>query len=85
MTLRAAVLCLVSLVPAAYASGKAPPKVCTSDASCASGESCATTTAGKRCVHLCDGARPSSCPAEQRCVKDGKAFVCRPINDGVDL
>ena len=52
---------------------------------CAAGEACVAMTNGKRCIHTCDWARPSSCPPEQRCVKDGTAFVCRAVNDGLAL
>jgi hypothetical protein len=51
---------------------------------CAAGLSCARVLAGDRCERVCDTKR-ASCPADERCVKDGISWVCHPIHDGVDL
>jgi hypothetical protein len=65
----------------------APPpttKQCKSDKECTAPKHCVKTQGGKSCAQACDP-KPGSCPEDQRCVKDGPSYVCRPINDGVDL
>jgi hypothetical protein len=58
---------------------------CSAARLCAAGLSCARVVAGDRCEQVCDAKRPSSCPEDERCVKDGASSVCRPIYDGPDL
>jgi len=56
---------------------------CGSDGDCKPPLTCvAKKSKGKgRCQRVCDPLAPR-CPEDTRCVKDGEASVCLPINDG---
>ncbi|HEY2744775.1 MAG TPA: hypothetical protein VGL86_09140 [Polyangia bacterium] len=78
---------LVLLFLALAGPSKAPSgqgKACDAKNACAAGMSCVAHTGSKStCEIVC--AQATRCPEDQRCVKDGAASVCRPINDGVGL
>jgi hypothetical protein len=64
----------------------APPTTskCKSDKECSAPNRCVKIETGRSCAQVCEP-KPGTCPQDHRCVKDGPSFVCRPINDGVDL
>lgn len=79
---------IVAVVFAALpALAKAPPgqgRKCTAKQKCEASLTCVDTGAGSsRCELLCKD--NSSCPEDQRCIRDGNQKICRPINDGVGL
>jgi hypothetical protein len=82
---RVLVLALFSI--GSVASAKAPPgqgRACDAKTKCDSGLTCVQRRdARSTCEITC--AANTRCPEDQRCVKDGAAMVCRPINDGVGL
>jgi hypothetical protein len=73
-------LCLALPVTAA------PPTTarCKADKDCSAPSRCVKTEGGRSCAQPCEP-KPGTCPQDQRCVKDGPSFVCRPINDAVGL
>ncbi|HXU73444.1 MAG TPA: hypothetical protein VN947_29190 [Polyangia bacterium] len=84
--MRALMLVLVlGIAPAAYARAPAGQgKACDAKNACSAGLACVAHAGGKStCELVC--AASTKCPEDQRCVKDGAASVCRPINDGVGL
>jgi hypothetical protein len=71
----------------ALAAGQGKP--CDEKQKCAAPLECMKTRSGRAtCEQRCnesDKNKQGSCPVDQRCVKDGAQFICRPVNDGTSF
>ncbi len=87
MTTLRVTVALIALAFSSLALAKGPAgqgRACDAKNQCDAGLTCVGRSGGKSTCELrC--ASNAQCPEDQRCVKDGAASVCRPINDGLGL
>ncbi len=79
-------IAIAFVLASSLALAKAPAgqgRACDARNRCDAGLSCVTRSTRSTCELRC--ASNAQCPEDQRCVKDGAASVCRPINDGLGL